>query len=345
MRSEKLQDAVGGVRDDYILAAHQDAQAVRKRSRRWIALAVAACLLLIFTVPAMAAADNDTAYDILYAVSPAIAQGLKPVHAVCENRGIRMEVVSALISGDSAEVLLTLTDTTDARIDETTDLFDSYCIHTPFDCVGTCTALGYDNETKTAAFLVSLTQTDSEPIPGDKVTFSVDTLLYGKEYHDFSLDGIDLSALPENPPLRERYTLRGMPESASAGGFSLLEPQEYQGFSLTDGCRVAAYGLVDGRLHVQVLYENILETDNHGFVYLTGVEGEQIYAETSVSFWSDIDRDSYEEYIFDVSPELLPQYRLSWEVWTCRGAMHGNWQVTVPLAEEQASESEFNGPV
>ena len=339
MRSEKLQDAVGGVRDDYISAAHQDTQAVRKRPRRWLAMAAAECLLLIFTVPAMAAADNDAAYDILYAVSPAIAQRLKPVHAVCEDQGIRMEVVSALISGDNAEVLLTLTDTTEGRLDETSDLFDSYSIHTPFDCVGTCSALGYDEETKTAAFLVSLTLTDSEPIPGDKVTFSVDTLLYGKEYNDFSLDEIDLSTLPENPPLLANYTLRGMAGSDTAGGFSILEPQESQVFSLTDGCRVTSYGLVDGRLHVQVLYENILETDNHGFVYLIGPEGEIIYPETSISLWSDRGRDSYEEYIFDVSPELLPQYSVCWEVWTCPGALHGSWQVTVPLAEEQVQAS------
>ena len=330
MRSEKLQDAVGGVRDDYILAAHQDVHTARRRTRRWIAVVAAACLLLAFTVPAMAAADNDTAYEILYAVSPAIAQRLKPVHAVCEDQG----VVSALIAGDSAEVLLTLTDTEGGRIDETTDLFDSYSIHTPFDGCGTCDALGYDETTGTAAFLVSLTQTDGEAIPGDKVTFSVDTLLYGKEYNDFSLDEIDLSTLPENPPLLANYTLRD-----TVGGFSILEPQESQGFSLTDGCRVTSYGLVDGRLHVQVLYENILETDNHGFVYLIGPEGEQVNTDTSISFWSDLGRDSYEEYIFDVSPELLPQYRLGWEVWTCPGAIHGNWQITVPLAEEQVQAS------
>ena len=49
--------------------------------------------------------------------------------------------------------------------------------------------------------------------------------------------------------------------------------------------------------------------------------------------------DSYEEYIFDISSEMLPQYHLGWEVWTCPGAMHGNWRVTVPLAEEQAQAS------
>ena len=325
--------------DDPVPAAHREPRSARRAPRRWIAAAAAACLLLLSAVPALAAADNGAAYDILYAVFPAMAQRLKPVHAVCEDQGIRMEVVFALITGDSAQVLLTLTDTAGSRLDDTTDLFDSYRIHTPFDCCGTCTALGYDEATGTAAFLVSLTQTDGEPIPGDKVTFSVDTLLYGKEHHVLTLDGIDLSALPEDPPLREHYNARGM-SGDTADAVSVLEPQDPRGFSLADGCRVTACGLVDGRLHVQALYENITETDDHGFVYLLGPEGERILPEAGVSFWSDAGRDSFEEYVFDVPPELLPRYTLGWEVWTCAGALHGSWQVTVPLAEEQAGASE-----
>jgi hypothetical protein len=48
-------------------------------------VALVASLAVCFTlaVPAMAAADVQVAYEILYAVSPKIAQELKPVRMSC----------------------------------------------------------------------------------------------------------------------------------------------------------------------------------------------------------------------------------------------------------------------
>lgn len=332
MRSDKLQDAIGQVRDDYILDAQEAGG--KNQTPFWLRLTVAAaaCLILISTLPVMAAADNESAYQLLYAISPAIAQRLKPVHESCEDQGIRMEVISADIAGDQAELLVSVQDMTGSRLDETTDLFDSYSIHTPYDSMGTCSQVGYDEAAKTASFLVELSHMAHEPIPGDKVTFSIGALLSQKRSERFVLNEIDLSAAPVNPKLLTEVNLRGMGGASSfPNGLSMLSTQEENSFSPTAGAGITAFGLVNGQLHVQVCYENILETDNHGYLSLLAPDGTERQCEMSISFWAENGRDSLEEYVFDVSTEELTQLRLVWDTVTCDGAIRGNWQVTVPL--------------
>jgi hypothetical protein len=160
-------------------------------------VALVASLAVCFTlaVPAMAAADVQVAYEILYAVSPKIAQELKPVRMSCEDDGIKMEVISAYINGDKAEIYISMQDMTDDRIDETTDLFDSYSINRPFSSSGTCERISYDEETNIATFLISITQWGQKEIGGEKITFTVDKFLSNKrEYHD-KIPQIDLSTV------------------------------------------------------------------------------------------------------------------------------------------------------
>ena len=52
------------------------------------------------SVSALAACDNEAAYELIYSVSPLLAQKLKPVHVSCEDNGIKMEVVACGIRGE-----------------------------------------------------------------------------------------------------------------------------------------------------------------------------------------------------------------------------------------------------
>ena len=61
-----------------------------------------------------------------------------------------MEVIAANIEGADAIILISLQDIMGDRLDETTDLFDSYSIHTPYAQSGGCSLVDYDDETKTA---------------------------------------------------------------------------------------------------------------------------------------------------------------------------------------------------
>ena len=147
MKTEILSSAIEHIDDPFITEAanYRPHPAVRSAAtfRRLIALTAAAVLCHCAALPALAAADVDGAYLLLYAISPALAQQMKPLNLSCEDNGIRMDVLSADVSddfpiaanldSDTAHICIALTDLTGERIDATTDLFDSYFIRSPFD--------------------------------------------------------------------------------------------------------------------------------------------------------------------------------------------------------------------
>ena len=96
--------------------------------------------------------DFSPAYEFLYTLSPSAAQKLKPVSMISEDNGIKIEVISAYVESGEAKILISVQDLEEDRIDETTDLFDSFSINTSFDCSSSCENIKYDAETETADF-------------------------------------------------------------------------------------------------------------------------------------------------------------------------------------------------
>lgn len=335
MNREFLSDALGGIADRHISEAAESRPRRPFRLRRAAVIVLAAALCLMLALPVMASADGS--YELLYAVAPALAQRLKPVQLSCEDNGIQMEVVAASVQGDTAEAYIALRDLTGDRVDGTTDLFDSWSFHTPFDSANTCTPESYDASTHTATFYVLMTAADGADIrPEDgKITFSVREFLSHKQ----ALEGVDLSAvvsaMPSAPETQTDMQLRG---GGLGNGFSetlipCLVPADEPLLIPADGAAVTGAGYVDGRLHIQVYYEDILRTDNHGFVYYVGEDGEPVYSTLSLSLWDDTQTGSYQEYIFDLPAEALDSVAFYGDFTTCGSLTEGNWQVTFPLSE------------
>ena len=306
---------------------------------KWLAAAACICLCLSLSVPVLAAAGNEAAYEMLYSIAPGVAQKLKPVQAVCEAQGIEMRVVAAQVKGETAQILVSMQDTVASRLDETTDLFDSYSIHTPYDQTGSCELVDFDNDTGTTTFLLTIEQMNHVLIPGDKITFSVSRLLSGKQHSEERLtqiDTVNLAGVTDfvmNPDIRGYGGLAGEPADETEP--QLMAPEAENAVELERGVLLSGYGLVDGSLHVQVRYADILNTDNHGDIYLKSNDGEIVHCETSIPFWDDDGTDSYEEYIFPVGAEELSKYEVWGEFWTCSGVpIEGNWQVIFPITEE-----------
>ena len=101
----------------------------------------------------------------------------------------------------------------------------------------------------------------------------------------------------------------------------------------TEGVTLTSIGYIDGRLRVQVYYEDILNTDNHGMISLiNGIPVKRLTATFSVSFFDEAEKGSYEEYIFTGVPEeSLTIYDLYGDFVTSSGCVEGNWSVTFPL--------------
>lgn len=111
---------------------------------------------VIMAMPVMAAVEPFR--EVLYAFSPATAQYFSPVQRACVSNGIRMEVAACFVHDDTAELYVTLQDLEGDRVDETTDLFDSYTIRQPYDTAATCSLVHYDASTGTAVFQIQITQ-------------------------------------------------------------------------------------------------------------------------------------------------------------------------------------------
>lgn len=310
-------------------------QATRqRRPAGWTRPAVAvlaAALSLTLAMPVLAA-HVEPVYDLMYLVAPAMAQSFQPVRQSDQDNGVRMEVVSARIQGDSAQIYLTLQDLEGDRVDATTDLYDSYTIRTPYDTAGHCEQAGYDADTGTALFLVTLTHLEGQAMPGDKITFSLQEFLSRKEERTGVAIPADLTAVSADPETRAVDLRGGSGDAYDPDRFRAMVPNLPENSCPVEGFTLTGLGWVEGKLHVQLLVDDLLENDNHAQLYLTGADGTVLEPEASYSFWAeDGSGDSYEEYVFSLSPEEAANYRLTGDFFLSGNRTQGNWKVTFPL--------------
>lgn len=309
-------------------------RAARRRPARWTRPAVAvlaAALSLTLAMPVLAA-HVEPVYDLMYLVAPAMAQSFQPVRQSDQDNGVRMEVVSARIQGDSAQIYLTLQDLEGDRVDATTDLYDSYTIRTPYDTAGHCEQAGYDADTGTALFLVTLTHLEGQAMPGDKITFSLREFLSQKEERTGISIPADLSAVSTAPATQAVDLRGGSGEAFDESSFRALIPNLPENACPVEGFQLTSLGWVEGKLHVQLLVDDLLDNDNHAQLYLTGSDGTVLEPEASYSFWAENGSgDSYEEYVFSLSPEEAENYRLTGDFFLSGNRTQGNWKVTFPL--------------
>ena len=301
-------------------------------------LAAAACILFLIcgSIPVMAACNNETAIQIMYMLVPSLAQRLRPVCMSCERNGIKMEVVGMELDNDKANILVSMCDTEGHRLTESCDLFDSYGIRTNSASVAGASNVDFDEENGIAYFLLQIDQMGVPIKEGDKIVFSVGSILPGKNHFEMELDMIDTDNIPTDAPVTYDYDSRGGSSTVgdiNIGSVPVLVSDPTGEVVLAEGVTLTGYGIVDGVLHVQVRFSDIKRTDNHGFIHLLDPSGEKIIYHYNVS-WFDEDRvDSYEEFCFFVPEEELGGYKICGEFWTCNeGPIEGPWSVTIPVS-------------
>ena len=314
-------------------AVQSPEKAVRFKGKLTASL-IAAALLVVILV-SVSAVSGGSAYELVYAVSPSAAQHFKSVRKSCTDNGIKMEVVSSYIHGDTAEVYISMQDTTADRVDETTDLFDSYTIRTPFgfDSSGTCSLKSYDSSTKTATFLVTISRMDGKEINGGKATFNVRKFLSKKEHYSDIEISLNPDYIPNNPQTHP-VTLNGVSGNADIDSpFEALVPKSSFISLGFDGIELTAVGFVGGKLHIQASAGDSTENDNHGEFYFKDSNGSEIRYTALCHFIENGSdgRNDYMEYVFDITPEMLKNYTLYGDFVISGELTEGNWEVTFPL--------------
>lgn len=344
MDIKKLETAISNMDEKYIMEAAEYIESGKsKQHKKAITIRqIAACFIaaIILSMPTLAiatAAGNMPAYDILYSLHPEIAKKLTPVNLSCVDNGIKMEVEAVDIENDTANIYISMKDLEGNRIDETIDLFDSYYILSSSDSIATCSRIDYNANEKKATFLIQQQQMYGKKITGKKLTFGVTEFLSGKHKMDEELPEIKLENIEIISDTQQDIEERG---ASGMGDWEtvtrFLKANEDIIFSPIDGVTVTAYGFVDGKLHFQTYYENIHETDNHGYIYFKDKEGNIIHSDVSIAFWDEEHRGSYQEEVFDISSEdELADYTVWGYFRTCQNLTKGNWEVTFPVEEKE----------
>lgn len=297
MNADLILDSINDVRNDFILEAETP---VRKRHalRRLAAAAIAAVLCLALAVPAVA--SSPIGYSIMYTISPALAQSLKPVNQSCEENDIRMEVISAVIEDSAAYIQIGLTGLEDGLLDGSTDLNDSYYVNYSFDAAASCSKLDYDDETNTITYLIRLSPMGDEKLTGGKVTFGLRELCGFTADWEGPLEDVALTPSDETVP----------------------GPVEHAAITCVD--------FVDDKLHVEVYFDPIDAGGANGFLYLKDENGEPIYGESD-SRHDEAGTGRYDDYTFDVTPDQAESCALWGWFYTMSEPIEGPWSVTFPL--------------
>ena len=350
MKTEDLLFALNEA-DEREIDAAKNGRRVKMPPKRAVALAAAVAVLLLCVFPVAATPVSKPAYELLYSIAPSLAQKMKPVQLSDVKEGIQMEVVSAEIKGDTAVMLVAFKDLEGDRIDATTDLFDSFMLRTPYDTSGTCRLESYDPGTSVAVYTVMQQNMGGKAYQGDKVTFSVHELLLNKQNYDDLTLPLSLASVTRTPEMTSDVDYRGGSYADTPGiedrisehtirqlG-SVLAANPAQEQQLTEGVYLTAAGFADGHLRVQVRYEDILHSDNHGFLWLENADGDRIEPVLSESFWTEGHKnngtgnnDSIEEYLFEIPEEALADYAVHGDFTTANnGPLVGDWEITFPL--------------
>ena len=186
----------------------------RARKPLKIILAVAAALACVSTA---VAANQEAVLRVLYKIAPGMAEYLQPVGQVCEDRGVKLEVVSADVEGSTAKVYLSLTDTTGSLFgDAAPDLYDSWHLDyprwgraAPLSCG--CSTVDYNPSTHMATYFLQIDDLGGD-IPAGAFKFSFNKLLIGKVEQEGVPVTADLSAVPKNAPT-ENHEINGLSTS------------------------------------------------------------------------------------------------------------------------------------
>lgn len=315
-------------------------------------LATAAVWVCILVGAPVFAANVDPIYDIMYRFSPKLAQEFRLVRESDEYQGIRMEVVSAYVQENELQIYLTLQDLEGDRIDGTTSLLRECSVWADMD-YGEAGVYGgggykpveYDEETGTATFLITRGIIgESDSFTGKKITVFLGGFMSQKAEYDRLEVPIPWSVVQMEPETMELwisgssggYPYRHGKESdmpANYGYFLLPgEPDERLG---VEGIDFTGMGYLNGMLHIQTTVYDNLHNDNHCELFLVDSQGNRRIYDHKISGEGERDeqgiKTSYQDCIFDVSPEELENYTLEGDFVTSGFQMNGKWSVTFRL--------------
>lgn len=344
------------VPDSRLNAAVLEQAMPRKRLNFRPLSAVAAVLaVLLMTTPVMAA-YVEPINELLYQLSPEMAERFTPIRKSDTENGIRMEVLSASVHGNVAEMVVCFEDLEGNRIKH--NFFPEFQVR-DYQLFGSLTSgmrveglsedfSGYDPETGTITFLLSqhYLGVDVAEILGNKITLISDHALVSNEpqAYIFPLVPTDMEIMtvrverghPTDHAVEVPFdgfgtgSRRDNSEWNRRTEYNILTPGE-TAFEITEETCITGIAFVDGQLHIQSRStSNIVGCD----VRLVDRDENRIHPPVYNNFTIDKGENHgyYKEDIFDITEADLENYTLEIVV-NSSERIEGPWKVTFEFEE------------
>ncbi len=334
----------------------QEEKIVKKK----LSFSVVFVVILLFMLMATAlAVTNDAFNDWLYQWWPEAATAFRPVNLSCEDQGIRMEIVSAVLNtNDDLYVTYSLEDPEQNRISEYTDPeFDIDYDGLPFEDGYLSSALKDPDSSKVFFSVHYIYKTHTDP-KARELTASLQYIAPGPEtatvdllplYRQYAGRAESVSA-PENAQAYSCYDAGKtgtLPDSIHVLNNNVPE------IPLAKHVTLSGIGMVDGFLHVQFHLTDCptMQVDNYMYrpVYAypelydkDDEDGYMKYLNTSRMIggidtvaWGSQPGDptipEWLEYIYTVDSDLTDAQVFTANVRLNEPPITGNWKVQIPL--------------
>lgn len=318
--------------------------------------AVAAVLAVLLMATPVMAAYVEPINELLYKISPNMAERFSPIRKSDTENGIRMEVLSASVHGNVAEMVVSLEDLEEDRI--TRSFLPEFEIRHYSPTLTLVSGMriegltedfsGYDPETGKATYLLTfhcleenlaelfenkitlVCESGYRKLPSETFTFPLG--LTDTEMLTVQVErGQPTDHVPEVP-------FDGFGTGAKGGNeewnrrtdYSILAPGE-AAIPVTDTVSITGIAFVDGQLHIQSRStSNIVGCD----AYLVDAEGNRESAPRYLNFTIDEGKNHgfYKEEVFDITEADLENYTLEIVV-NSSEKIEGPWKVTFEFEE------------
>lgn len=306
-----------------------------------VAPILSVCLFLGLTIPVLAE-QIPAVYRVIQKYAPALAEYALPEELSSTSKDIVLQVDAVKVEGNTAEIILSFSDTKESKIDQISgkvDMYDSYRISNYGEKwqSGGCSFLEYDPLEDKAYFKVSISS--ERDFQQNKVRFSVNQLLTRCEKEE---KRISLDEMIENPK-QKRVDYSGgsvASETRSKIPFYVTDADSTvntvwvmneieRSKSMAEELAVTGVSYDEGVLRVQQCRGNFVNADRHIWLYLKDSEGTERIPEASVTWQEEIggERVLFDETWFVITEEELEQYELFGMFYVTDGSVKGNWEV------------------
>ncbi len=252
-----------------------------------------------------------------------------------EDNGIRLEVQSVDVADNVAQIVFSLQDFTDNRLDATSSLGD-YFLGWPGEYLSTCQLVEYEPLAQKATFLLTISQWEQQKITGGEIILAIRQLLSRQTVYDNRPIDIVCSALPMDSETQV-VALSGFVGEEHKMQETVLLPGEPKAPLPVKNIEFTALGYVDSRLHLQIAIDSPMIDSNHGYVYFMDAAGNTVsynecYIFTLPANGGRKQRDYY-EFVFDIAPDKLAEYSLYGYFVTTSLVIEGDWCVSFSLKD------------